>query len=339
MPEVKVTTWNIEHMHDWFEDTKSHVVQNFDGIATKVGKVIKTVKPHILCIQEGPNRKHQMLNFMDDFVGGQWKVFRSDSGGTQCIYIVCRDFPGLQNVEEVDFIADAWKYPFMLHSEKTGVYSHVNQKFTRLPVELIFHTNKGAFSVASLHLKSKISFVASNAKSSDPKKRTLGIAEGLEQRARILQEAKLLRDYVQNHPFHSDVQGRTIFAGDLNDGPGQGFFEERFFGTDIMRRIRGDVDHLDRLLTDVVDRGAFDKRFTAVFFDKLDKKLRRLLLDHILVPPQFLSATGLRVDPNSAKVEHSAYLSVNVGDWSKKTKPKRKDYPSDHRPASVLVRF
>lgn len=50
-----------------------------------------------------------------------------------------------------------------------------------------------------LHLKSKISFISANAKSSDPIKRTRGIAEGLEQRARILQKATVLRDYVQKN--------------------------------------------------------------------------------------------------------------------------------------------
>lgn len=340
MPSIKVATWNIEHMHNWFNDNQSHVVQSFKGVAEKVGNVINTMKSDILCVQEGPKQEQQMRNFLEDFVEGDWEVFGSDTSVSQRPYIVYRDFTGLNEVEEVDFIAPDWQYPFLKHNENSGTYSKTNQKFTRLPVELIFHTSKGLFSVVCLHLKSKFSQAANKANSTDPKVRTKAIAEGLEQRARILQEGKLIRDYIQDHPFDADVRGRTIVAGDLNDGPGVDFFELRYFGLDILRRVRGDLDHLDRVMTNVVDKpvnGA--PPFSAVFFDQLDKELRQVLLDHMLVPPQFLASTGLRVEAATGIIEHDAYLAENEADWTKKSKPDRKKYPSDHRPASVVVKF
>lgn len=337
--DAKVVSWNIEHMHDWFSGAGTTVIPSFTGVAQKVATVLKAVKPDILCIQEGPTHKVQLEQFLADFVDSGFTVAAGETGGSQKPYIAFKSFQGLQSTTEIDFSAPEWKYPFLTHSEDTGHYSQKNQSFTRLPVEVLFETTKGTFSVICLHLKSKFSMKASSALSSDPEKRTIAISEGLEQRARILQEATLLRDYVQNHLFKGSVKDRIIIAGDLNDGPGKDFFETRFFSTDVMRRIRGDIDHPDHILTDVVDKVAADKRFTAIFNDRLDKVLRKILLDHLLVTPQFLKTSGLRVNRQSAKVEHTAYLAQNSGDWSKKTKPDRMLYPSDHRPVSVSVKF
>ncbi len=346
MPIVKVTTWNIERMHQWFNGNQSNVKPSFQDVASKVANVIKTIDPQILCIQEGPRLEDQLRSYLNGFVGGNWNVFGSETIVQQRPYIAYRDFSGLTSVDEIDFDATAWRYPFLKHNENSGTYSKTNQKFTRLPVELIFHTTKGGFSVVCLHLKSKFNQKANQANSSDPEVRTIAIAEGLEQRARILQEGKLIREYMQDHPFDTDVSGRTIVMGDLNDGPGVGFFELRFFGLDILRRVRGDIDHLDRLMVNVVEKPvegdpqfAGEEPFSAIFFDQLDKQLRRVLLDHILIPPQFLASSGLRVDASSGKVEHARYLAENTGDWSTNSKPDRKTYPSDHRPASVLVKF
>ena len=74
-----------------------------------------------------------------------------------------------------------------------------------------------------------------------------------------------------------------------------------------------------------------------MFNDRIDKVLRHLLLDHILAPPTFTAGTP-RVLTSTGTVDHDVYNAHNAGDWTKKTKPKRNLYPSDHRPASVMVR-
>jgi endonuclease/exonuclease/phosphatase family metal-dependent hydrolase len=338
MPQIKITTWNIEHMHDWFADTQSRVIPSFDGVARKVAAVIDEISPHVLCIQEGPARKSQMKNYLDDFVGGSWTILQGETGGSQKPYILWKQFPGLQLASPIDFSAPEWKYPFLEFNETDNTFFEKTASFARLPVEVLFTTANGSFSVMCLHLKSKFAIGSSAVRSTNKKKRTKAIGTSLEQRARILQEASQLRDYVQKYPFDAEVKGRMIIAGDLNDGPGRDFFEKRFFGTDIMRRIRGDVDHLEDLLTDVLDNVADSKRFTAIFNDRIDRELRKLLLDHLLVTPELLSGP-LKVMLSSAKVEQDAYERENEGDWSRKTKPKRKLYPSDHRPATVEIRF
>lgn len=337
MPDIKVTTWNIEHMNNWFQDTQSQVAPAFAGVAKKVARVIEEVKPDILCIQEGPTRKAQMENFAKEYLSGSWTVVRGETGGSQKPYILFRNFPPLTDFEVIDFNADEWKYSFLEFDEKKNSFFHRTRPFTRLPVEVIFHTASGAFSVIGLHLKSKIAILASGVKSTDRQKRTRAIGTALEQRARILQEGKLLRGYLQNHPFTSDVHGRFLLAGDLNDGPGRDFFEERYFGIDILRQVRGDIDHPEQILTEVLNRVPPADRFTAIFFDRIDNTLRPLLLDHLLVPPGFFKGTPRVVKP-SARIEHVAYKKENEGEWSKKKKPARKKYPSDHRPASVKVR-
>lgn len=63
------------------------------------------MKSDILCVQEGPKQEQQVRNFLEDFVEGDWEVFGSDMSVSQRPYIVYRDFTGLNEVEEVDFIA------------------------------------------------------------------------------------------------------------------------------------------------------------------------------------------------------------------------------------------
>lgn len=337
MPNIRLTSWNIEHMHDWFHDTLSQVASDFAGVAQKVANVIGEIQPDILCVQEGPTRKAQMESFVAKFLGISWTVVAGETGGSQKPYILFRDFQKLTKFEIVDFQAEGWKYPFLEFIEKDNSYAKKTKSFARLPVEVIFHTSGGAFSILCLHLKSKFSRFGSGVNSTDTKKRTRAIGTALEQRARILQEARELRDYLENYPFQSDVNGRFLLAGDLNDGPGRDFFEERYFGTDILRRIRGDVDHPKKILTDVLNEVAPSKRFSAIFNDRIDKVLRQILLDHLLVPPTFLKGKP-KVLPETARVEHKAYLKENAGDWTKKKKPARKKYPSDHRPVTVEIR-
>lgn len=338
MPNIRITTWNIEHMHNWFNNTQARVVNDFDGVARKVANVIAQVDPQILCIQEGPTRLNQMENFFEDYVAGEWTIIRGETGNKQKPYIAYRDFPGLIDVDQVDFIADAWKYQFLDYREDNRVFRQLSKAFARLPVELIFHTLAGAFSVVCLHLKSKISERISDVVSTDPQRRTHAIITALEQRARILQEAKLLREYFQDHPFSDDVGRRIVLAGDLNDGPGHDMFEDRYFGTDVLRRIRGDVDHPNHILQDVLNAVPAGQRHTAIFYDRIDREVRELFLDHFLTFDDFLSGP-LRLDAGTATIEHAAYLAENEGNWSLTTKPDRHLYPSDHRPASVVVRF
>jgi len=339
MTEITIASWNIEHMHNWFDNTKSHVVDKLDPVATKVANIINKIKPQILCIQEGPTRLHQMENFVDDYLDGDWQVIVGQNGSSQKPYIIYQDFPGLQSVDKMVFDTTAWKYNFLEHQGKDNSYKKKRKSFSRLPVELIFNTSKGSFSVMSLHMKSKISFADSDIHSSNATRQAKAVGEAIEQRARILQEATLLRDYVQNHPFDDSIKGRMIVMGDLNDGPGKDYFETQFFSTDLLRRVRGDIDHVDEILDNGLERRKEDERFSAIFYDRIDKELRSLLLDHVLISKRLIRRRGLRASPQSAKVRHKEYNEENEANWNRKTKPDRLKYPSDHRPVSVKVRF
>ena len=338
MPDIKVTTWNIEHMNKWFtNDATPQIVPAFQTIVDRAAGVLNEIRPEILCVQEGPSRRVEMETFFGNFVDGDWTVVPGETGGGQKPFIVFRDFDGLISHDIVDFNAPAWKYPFLEFKEADNTFFQRQRNFTRLPVEVIFETASGFFSIVCLHLKSKITFTGSP-NSTNAATRTTAIGSGLEQRARILQEAALLRDYFQNHPFRAEVADKLLVVGDLNDGPGRDFFETRFFATDVLRRIRGDVDHPKFIFEDALGGVSEADRFTAIFFDRIDRELRHLLLDHILVPPTFTKGTPKVLKP-TATVEHTAYLNQNDADWTKNKKPDRNLYPSDHRPASVTIRI
>jgi hypothetical protein len=275
-------------------------------------------------------------------VGGTWSVHRGQNGASQKPYVVWRDFAGLQGAATIEYHADLWKYDFIEYDDDNRRFRlrKKKQKLARFPAEVIFETTKGAFSVLSVHTKSKITpgISPQDVHSTDPKKSHHAICAALEQRARLYHEADLVRQWVLGHQFGSEFGGRVLIAGDLNDGPGKDFFENRFFGTDILEWLRGDIDHVDEIFDAPILRQPKAKQFSAVFYDRIDKVIRELLLDHFLISPQFLSG-AIRVKADTARVEHAAYTSQSAVNWHRKSKPKRKKYSSDHRPISVVVKI
>lgn len=344
MADIKLMTWNIEHMHNWFNDASTNVLDNFDGVAIKVAGVINDINPDILCVQEGPEHKNQMVGFLNDYVNGSWNVEQGLTGSnskiarTQKCYIIYKDFTKLQSVNRIDIDIDEWKYDFLTYGEKSGLYSKSKKTFTKIPLELIFNTSSGSFSLICLHIKAKFSVYAHNITSKDKKKKSQAIATGLEQRARMLQEAKVMREYIWEHPFADEIGGRIIIVGDMNDGPGRDFFEDRFFGVDIVKRLRGEVTRPKLILKDPLADISSDDSFSYITYDKIDKRISKPLLDHCLVSPKFTSG-NLKVKTNTASIEHDTYMNYNEADWSKKSKPNREKYPSDHRPATIQIKL
>jgi len=78
-----------------------------------------------------------------------------------------------------------------------------------------------------------------------------------------------------------------------------------------------------------------NERYTAIFDDFVTEEPgKRLLLDHILLSPAFVSGGGLRKHPQSGTIHHAEYLANTAGQGSR-----REDRPSDHRMVSVQLDY
>jgi endonuclease/exonuclease/phosphatase family metal-dependent hydrolase len=122
-----------------------------------------------------------------------------------------------------------------------------------------------------------------------------------------------------------------IVLGDLNDGPGLDYFEERYITHNVTDIIVGSAFAPERVFTHAQHDVAAEDRYTAVFEDFVPTpELKRLLLDHILLSPALGRASGLRVIGGSGAVRHAEHDAQVVNDGER-----RQDRPSDHRPVSI----
>ena len=75
---------------------------------------------------------------------------------------------------------------------------------------------------------------------------------------------------------------RIVITGDFNDGPGLDYFEKRYLTHNVAGLIAGSPYEPQRMLRHAfVDLMPKEKNFTAEFFDFVDGKDRKVLLDHI----------------------------------------------------------
>src|SRR6185503_17375413 len=98
MQKLRVCSFNVEWMNDWFtQDAQAVAFKNSftkDGhsyvtgkIANRVAGLIRAIDPDILAIQEGPSRLVELELFIQKYLSQDnvplYKAFLGDSGGEQ----------------------------------------------------------------------------------------------------------------------------------------------------------------------------------------------------------------------------------------------------------------
>jgi hypothetical protein len=120
--------------------------------------------------------------------------------------------------------------------------------------------------------------------------------------------------------------------GDLNDGPGKEYFEERYLFFDLLSNIQGDVFFANKYLNHALFDSSAELRWTVNFQDFVDPERDPfILLDHILfTQPLTNGALPWEVKTHAGRVEHEVHDLINASlPASSRT--------SDHRPVSVNV--
>jgi hypothetical protein len=122
-----------------------------------------------------------------------------------------------------------------------------------------------------------------------------------------------------------------MVLGDLNDGPGLDYFEERYITHNVTDILVGSAFAPERVFTHAQHDVAANDRYTAVFEDFVPTpEVKRLLLDHILLSPGLSRADGLRRIDGSGAIRHAEHEAQVVDNGAR-----RQDRPSDHRPVSI----
>lgn len=332
---MRIVNWNIEWMNHWISGNDRPVwgsnslsVADARQVAERVARVIRTLDPDLICIQEGPSSPEEMNLFLDDLLSenGQ-RLYRGligADGGQQKLYVLAKENGA---VDAMDYATDALTQALRddWDADVNGDLYLEPYDFTRQPLVVDVDPRGGQpFRVVVLHTKSKYVH-RGRALWQDPARRQEFVALAMQARRRISAEGFRLRTYLDDL-LKDDGEARVVVTGDFNDGPGQDLFERSYLTHNVTDILLGSTFY-PRLIFHhpLVERVSPASLFTARFDDYVDEIADRpLLLDHFVVSPAMVPEVA------DAGIAHAAYENEIAGDGSA-----RVDRPSDHRPVFV----
>jgi hypothetical protein len=328
--------WNIEHMNSWWEGGSadppimrdSYVGSNFSpaisdvpALAERVGKVINSVDPDLVTIQEGAGIP-ETNDFFNRFVDGDnWQVLRG-SGGAQALVTVARldrDVSAIEPGPEVIGSIDL-SQPFSVDVDADLEIDQVH--FARKPQVISLTAHDQQFLLLNNHLKSKYVEDAEADFNAGGERRREFYAEALIARRRISSEAFRIREFLDGI-LNDNPMAQVIVVGDLNDGPGADYFEANFLTHSVVDRVFGSIFYPTRQLTHVLFHGG-SLDYTSRFFDFITGEMRDLVLDHI--------GLSRAINDNwnwQGRVAVTEYNEQCVDNSSLRERDRQ---PSDHRP-------
>ena len=341
---IKITSWNVEH--------SARLIGTSPGAAGterrhRVRGTVEEIDPDILCLIEGPRGEAAATSFSEDVLGGAWKpVFLpradGDAGprdgdyetrGSQWIWFLVRDSLHGRCRLQAPAVwraftgAGKWKVHYW------GRHAPTDHRHYRHPQVLIVEPGSGVeLEVIGVHMKSKIN---RNPIERDAQENIVGayLEEALEARIKLATEARDVRRYIDAR-FGQSAAPAIVLAGDVNDGPGQDFFERNYLFFDLIGNLQGSIVNSERFFGHALFEYPADLRWTARFRDKisgLPASRNPLLLDHILLSRPLVSGVlPYGAAGHAGLVEHRAYERGNAG----ASEARRS---SDHRPVSVVL--
>jgi len=339
MGRLKITSWNIEHLHKLLDQTADRAVRRREAIGT----AIREMNPDIVCIVEGPAYASGIEQFCTDVLADEWVPVKAPDGnygikGTQWIWFLVKpaltDSAHLQSPETWDtFTRKTWPVHYIRKLPGSDARERVSAKHShyRHPQVLVLDWNGTRVEFIGLHLKSKfVRGAKSKWKGSEEDQQEV-IDGAIKARSKLTTEASNVRDYIDAK--FEQVEAPAIFVmGDLNDGPGKEYFEREHMLHDLISNIQGEVFFARRFLNHALFDSPDHLRWSVKFKDFVDEKRpETILLDHILFTQGLVGdELPLHVASKAGWVEHEIFDLVNS------TVPSSAA-TSDHRPISLSV--
>jgi endonuclease/exonuclease/phosphatase family metal-dependent hydrolase len=338
MPRLRICSVNAEWMNDWFtpdaeaaafrpQFTRDGEVNDTDVTAGRLAAMIEAIDPDVVAIQEAPSRIAELELFVDEFLGEGFDYFLGDTGGAQKLALLYRpaavESAALARHGQIRDLIDPWE------ADVDGDAVIDQYAFTRTPLVVNLGVGGEELQVIGAHTKSN--FINEGRELwEDPSTRQNYVVAALKNRRRISTEGMRIRSYLDRRLI-DEPEAPIIVLGDLNDGPGMDYFEERYLSHNVTDVIVGSAFARERIFAHAQHDVPADERYTAVFEDFVPvPELKRLLLDHVLLSPGLEGPEGLHAVPGSGAVRHAEYED-QVVDYG----ARRQDRPSDHRPVTV----
>ena len=346
MTTLTIASFNIEWMNKWFYNDKTKAtfrptfkkdghVSSTDETAGRAAAVIREINPDILAVQEAPSRQKEMELFIREYLSEDgtplYKCFHGKKGGRQHLSLLYKPDVSDSITHVPSSKLPLLSNPFLCDITGNGILE--DYTFTRIPLVADVNLGDQTLRIIAVHIKSKRINKGEGIWKNE-EKRPEFIREALECRRRISAEAMRLRYYI-NMLLAKDEKARALVLGDLNDGPGMDYFEEKYLTHNLTDILIGSAFVPEWIFAHAQHDMDKKERYTAVFDDFVTgEKDKHLLLDHILLSPGLCAGDGPCRVRGSGKIHHQEYNN-NVVAGGKY----RENRPSDHRPVSIRLEF
>jgi endonuclease/exonuclease/phosphatase family metal-dependent hydrolase len=359
MSTVKIATFNIEWMTsifnaDWKQwdgtikesfpgkylgDIKLDPIEDVPGLCQRIANTITEVNPDIIGIQEGPPLKEQMELFVDKYLGGQYKVFVSNSRWQAIHTLVREPIAGKVSTRDPysEDVKSLWHgIPFQPWGT-VAKEDREHQDCYRRPLMLQYEPEDGRIlEILVLHTKSKYSELKTQQQWED--REPAAVLDALLQRQKLSAEILRLREYVENRLVAPHEEDCLVVMGDLNDGPLAEDLEKEFLIHNIIDEVVGSIVRPKVVLRHAMNENQIAVSASTEFRNPMKgDQLTQELIDHIFVSPGIWEGNGnFSMTADSCIVEDGAY---NANSDPNLGQEKRHLRPSDHRPVSFELTF
>jgi len=329
---MRFMSYNIEWFDDHFEPdnslkTDADSQKKLNGVA----EVISAIDPDVIGITEGPNTttttgERSTVAALEGFAAAKGLRQRKallgyPSAGRQEIALLfdpdvvdAEHAPGGQDGHKTN---PPFNAPFQADSDGDGIREIYRHYRPPLEAKLTRADGDPPIYIIVVHAKSKGIFSAMD--------RVHFERTSEKNRRKLFAECSSVRRRVDDW---LDQDRAIVVMGDVNDGPGHDYYENRF-GRSAVELIMGDIFEPERVLRYPVGRPKFGRYgwepSTARFKDKFTDDMVNALIDHILVSRHVTPV------PDTAKVWNPYQL-----DEAKPFKSALLD-ASDHFPVTLDV--
>jgi hypothetical protein len=330
MARLKILNWNVKNMDRLLgEDLTRNQARRRDAVVREV----REIDPDIWCLVEGPGSPEDADAVAEGLFEGRYEAVKALDGryaqkGNQWVWWMVK--PGVRpraSLLPIDTWDDFTEKTFEVYrwgETKASTHSH-----HRHPQTLVLDWGGLRVELIGVHFKSKFINQGKTLWQNDP---PAFMREAVEARMKLAREATNVRDYI-DRKFDQTPNPAVFLMGDLNDGPGKEWFEDRFLFFDLISNVQGDVFFARRYLFHALFDFPQDLRWTVKFADFVTGETvpQPILLDHILFTQGLTDGSlSWRVPKNGGKVEHEIHELVNAA------LPKD-SHTSDHRPVTLVV--
>lgn len=332
--QLKITSWNIKNLND---------VYPANDAAGRKKKRLKAIKEEILaldadilCSLESVKGSEKIVQFCQEVLEGRYLpvVFDDntsyDTQGTQWIWYLVK--PELQEAVSLldpriydDFAGGSWPLHYW------GQLEPKNHSHYRHPQVLVLNWQNTRIELVGVHAKSKFVQRGKSSWEAGGQKKADFINKALKARIKMTTEITNVRRYIDKK-FAQVANPAILVMGDLNDGPGKEYFEEKFMFFDLLNNLQGSVFEADKFLNHALFDFPEELRWTCHFKDFiLPERNPKILLDHILFTQGFVNGSlPIKVASNAGLVEHEVHDLVNA-------RYPKYAHTSDHKPVSVML--